>query len=40
MEINNLLPIFPISDATNKMPPEEINGMLLRAVPNGWYEHA
>ena len=36
VEINNLLHIFPGSDATNKMLPEELNEILLRAVPNGW----
>ena len=36
IEINNLVPILPGSDATKKMFPEELNEILLRAVPNGW----
>ena len=40
MEVNNFLPLFPGSDATKNMPTEEINEILLHAVPNGWYKQA
>ena len=35
-EINNFLPVFPVSDLTKKMPTKELNYILLQAVPNGW----
>ena len=35
-EIINFLPLFHGSYATNNIPPEEINEILLHAVPNGW----
>ena len=35
-EINNSLSLFPGSDASKKMEIEEINKILLHAVPNGW----
>ena len=34
--INNYLPILPGSSEPKKMPPKELNGILLHAVPNGW----
>ena len=36
IKINNLVTIFPGSDATKNMLPEELNEILLRMVPNGW----
>ena len=33
-EMNNFLPLFPGSDASNKMEIEELNDILLHAVPN------
>ena len=35
-EINNFLPLFPGSDASKKMEMEELNEILIHAVPNGW----
>ena len=35
-EINNFLPLFPGSDASKKMEMENLNEILLHAVPNGW----
>ena len=34
-EINNFIPLFPGSDASNNMPPEEFNEILLHEVTNG-----
>ena len=39
-EINNFLSVSPISDATKKIPTEELNDILLHEVPNGWDEQA
>ena len=39
-ELNNYLPLFPVSSAAKKMPPEELNGILLYAVPNIWGKQA
>ena len=39
-EINDFLPLFPILDATNKMPTEELNEFLFHAVPKGWGKHS
>ena len=39
-ERNNYLTLFPGSSATNKMPPEDFNNILLHAVPNGWAKQA
>ena len=35
-ELNSYLPLFPRSSASKKIPPEELNQILLHAVPNGW----
>ena len=35
-EISNFPPLFPGSEASKKMPPEELNKIILHAVPNGW----
>ena len=35
-EMNNFLPLFPGLDASKKMEMEELNNILLHAVPNGW----
>ena len=35
-ETNNFLPLFPVSEASKKMEMEELNDILLRAVPNWW----
>ena len=40
MELNNYLSFFPRSRASNNMSPEELNEILLHAVPNGWAEQA
>ena len=34
MEMNNFLPLFPGSDASEKMEMEELNKILLHAVPD------
>ena len=34
-EMNNFLPLFPGSEASKKMETEEINKVILHAVPNG-----
>ena len=34
--MNNFLPLFPGSDASKKMEMEDLNEILLHAVPNGW----
>ena len=34
--INYFIPLFPGSDASKKMPPEELNEILLHAVSSGW----
>ena len=36
MEMNNFLPLFPGSDITKKMMPEDLNKILLHAVTNSW----
>ena len=35
-ELNNYLPLFLRYSTTKKIPPEELNEILLNAVPNGW----
>ena len=35
-EINNFLPIFLGSDVTKDMTHEELNDIILHAVPNSW----
>ena len=35
-EFNNFLLVFPGSDTTKKMPTEELNEILLHAVPKNW----
>ena len=35
-EINHFLPLFPGSDPTKNIPDEELNGILLQAMPNSW----
>ena len=40
MKLNNYLPLFPGFSAPKKMPPEELNEILLHAVPNDWAKHA
>ena len=35
-KINKLLPLFPRSDASKNLPPEELNETLPQVVPNGW----
>ena len=35
-ELNHYLPLFPGYSATKKIPPEELNKILLHASPNGW----
>ena len=35
-EMNNFLPLFPGSEASKKMETEELNEILLHAVPNAW----
>ena len=39
-EPNSYLPLFPGYSASKKMPPEELNQILLHAVPNGWEKQA
>ena len=39
-ELNNYLPLLPGSSAAKKMDPEELNEILLRAVPNAWARQA
>ena len=39
-EINIFLTLFPGSDATNNMPPEELNAILIHTLPNGWAKQA
>ena len=39
-ELNNYLPLFPGSSAAKKTPPEDLNGIILHAVPNGWAKQA
>ena len=39
-ELNNYLPFFPGLIAANKMDPEELNKILLHAVPNLWVKKA
>ena len=36
MENNNFIPIFPGSDASKKVPPEELKKKILHEVPNRW----
>ena len=39
-ELNNYLPLLPWYSATKKVPPEEINEIILHAVPNVWEKQA
>ena len=39
-KINNHLPLFPGSNAFKKMPPGELNKILLHVAPNGWGKQA
>ena len=34
--MNNFLPLSPVSDLTKKIPSEELNEILIHAVPNRW----
>ena len=36
MEMNNFFPLFPGLDVTKKMTHEDLNDILLYAVPNEW----
>ena len=40
MEINKCLPLFTGYREDKKIPPEELNDILLHAVPNGWAKQA
>ena len=33
-EINNVLPLFPGTETSKKIPPEDLNKILLHTVPN------
>ena len=35
-EIDKFISLFPRSNTTKKMPPEELNDILLHTVPTGW----
>ena len=35
-EMNNFLPLFPGSESSKKMEMEDLNDILLHAVPTGW----
>ena len=35
-ELKNYLLLFPGSSASKKISPEELNGIPLHSVPNGW----
>ena len=39
-ELNNHPSLFPRSSASKKMPPEELNDILLQAVADGWVKQA
>ena len=39
-ELNNLLQIFPGSSVAKKMNPEELNEILIHAVPNSWAQQS
>ena len=39
-ELNNYLPLFPLSRDTNNMAPEDLNKILLHAVPTSWVIHS
>ena len=39
-ELKNYLPLFPGSSANKKIPPEDLNKILLHAFPNGWEKQA
>ena len=39
-ELNKYLTLFSGSSTTNKIPPEELNKILLHAIPNGWAKQA
>ena len=39
-ELNNYLPFFPGSSSNKKIPPQELNKILLHAVPKSWAKQA
>ena len=39
-KINNYLPLFSGSSAAKKIPPKELNNIILHAVPNSWTKKA
>ena len=39
-ELNNYIPLFPGSSAAKMITPEDLNEILLHAVPNGWAKQA
>ena len=39
-QLNNYLPLFPVLGAVKRMDPEELNDILLLAVPNPWSRQA
>ena len=39
-ELNDYLPLFPGSSSVNKIPLEDLNDILLHAVPKGWAKQA
>ena len=38
--MNTYLPLFPGSSAFNKIPPKEVNKILLHTISNGWEKQA
>ena len=40
IELNIYLPLFPGSRSAKKIPPEDLNKILLHAVPKGWAKQA
>ena len=40
MEPNRYLPLFPVSSASKKMSPDELNEILPQAVPKTWSKQA
>ena len=40
IELDNYLPLFPGSRTSKKIPPKELNNILLHTVPNGWTKQA
>ena len=39
-EVNNCLPLLPGLSVAKKMDPEELNEVLLHAVPNSWAQQS